>query len=106
MKVALLAMLLALAFAATAQAKVPDPRKCATSTPAYCASHAAAKVAIAKVRATRKTVAPVLAHCDERGSLLRWRCRLNDGGGHGWNVLVVYRGTSAGWRVTATVLDP
>lgn len=79
-----------------------DPRKCA-STPAYCASHAAGRVAIAKVKATRKTVGFVQAHCDERGTLLRWRCRLNDSGTSGWNVLVVYRGTPNGWRVTATI---
>jgi hypothetical protein len=91
-------------FAASAQAAVKDPRKC-SSTPAYCASHAAGQAAIAKVKATAKTVAPVLAHCDQTGtSLLRWRCRLNDGGGHGWNVSVTYWGTSAGWRVRATVL--
>lgn len=87
-----------------AQTKITDPRKCVISTPAYCASHAAARVAIATVKGTRKTIAPVLAHCDEHGSLLRWTCRLNDGGGHGWNVSVVYRGTPNGWRVRTRIL--
>lgn len=82
---------------------VTDPRKCATSTPAYCASHAAARVAIAKVKATRRTTGFVQAHCDGRGSLLRWRCRLNDSGAHGWNVTVTYRATSSGWHVYASI---
>lgn len=87
-----------------AQAKITDPRKCPSSTPAYCASHAAGRAAIAKVKATRKPVGFVQASCDPRGTLLRWLCRLNDSGGHGWNVTVVYRGTPNGWRVTARIL--
>ena len=102
---AALAAAVAAGSASAAQAKIPDPRKC-PSTPAYCASHAAGVVAIAKVKRTSspKPVGFVQAHCNPRGSLLRWLCRLNDSGGHGWNVRVVYRATSAGWRVTATVI--
>jgi hypothetical protein len=88
-----------------AQTKVTDPRKC-SSTPAYCASHAAGRAAIAKVKTTQRPVAPLQAHCDQTGTtLLKWRCRLNDSGGHGWNVSVIYRATSVGWRVRATVLS-
>ena len=96
-----------LAFTATshaATAKVTDPRKCTTSTPAYCASHAAGRVAIAKVKATTKTIGFVQAHCNPRGSLLRWQCGLNDSGGHGWKVNVTYRGTPSGWRVHAVIV--
>ena len=95
----------ALALAASAQAKVTDPRKCTISTPAYCASHAAARVAIAKVRAVGapKPVGFVQAHCNPRGTLLRWACGVNDSGGHGWNVTVRYWGTAAGWRVRAVI---
>jgi hypothetical protein len=100
------AVFVALVVAAAAQAKVTDPRKCPASTPAYCASHAAGRVAIAKVRAADKAVGFVQASCDQTGAtLLRWRCRLNDSGGHGWKVSVVYRGTPDGWRVRATVLS-
>jgi hypothetical protein len=88
----------------TARGAVKDPRKCSISTAAYCASHAAGKVAIAKIKAD--AVAPVQAHCSQAGpTLLRWKCLLNDSGGHGWNVSVVYRGTPAGWRMRATVLS-
>lgn len=105
-KVTLLVTVAVVAFTANSHAttaKVTDPRKC-PSTPAYCASHAAGRAAIAKVKATRKTVGFVQAHCDQRGSLLRWQCGLNDSGGHGWKVNVTYRGTSSGWRVRAVIV--
>lgn len=100
----LLGVAIGVIFSPSAWASISDPRKCAVSTPAYCASHAAGRVAIAKIKAARHPVPPIQAHCDARGSLLRWRCRLNDSGGHGWNVSVVYRATSSGWRVAAVVL--
>lgn len=105
------AILIVLVAAATAQANVADPRRCATNTPggptrhAYWCAHNNAVASVRAVMARRQAVAKWYAptFCDQAGSLLRWRCQTFLGGDK-WQVTVTWRATATGWHRYASVV--
>ena len=104
------AIVAALATAVSAQAKVTDPRKCATATPGGTAKHsywcahnnavAAVRAVMARKQGLAKWYSPTF--CDQGATLLRWACTTINGGDR-WTVTVTWRATSSGWHRYATV---
>ncbi len=102
---------LACASQALAAGKPTDPRKCLAVTPggapkhAFWCAHAAAIEQVRSTMAKQQHVARWYAptFCAESGSALHWSCS-SILGGHVWKGQVVYRATSAGWRVTVSMV--
>lgn len=98
-------------FAASAQAKLTDPRKCGYGLDkrAQCA-HAAAQLVTRKVLQKRVGL-PYLWQgplvCTSQGTLLRWRCAFADQfpqlPPQGY-VAVTYRASSTGWHVYTSIV--